>query len=39
MTDGDDDCGAIAGMQIGKEKPKHLKKTCPIANLSSTNPT
>jgi hypothetical protein len=38
MTMDDDECGAVGGM-IGKGKPKYSEKTCPIAALSTTNPT
>jgi hypothetical protein len=34
-----DDCGAIGGMNEWQEKPKYSEKTCPIANLSTTDPT
>jgi hypothetical protein len=35
----DDECGAVGGMRIGREKPKYSEKTCPSATLSTTNPT
>jgi hypothetical protein len=39
IDDDDDDCGAIGGMSECQGKPKYSEKTCPIASLSTTNPT
>jgi hypothetical protein len=33
----DDECGAVGGMI--RKATEVLEKTCPIANLSTTNPT
>jgi hypothetical protein len=34
-----DDCGAISGRNEWQRKLKNSEKTCPSANLSTTNPT
>jgi hypothetical protein len=37
---GDDDCGEIGGMKIGRQgNPKYSEKTYPSATLSTRNPT
>jgi hypothetical protein len=37
---GDCEDGEVGGMKCGWQgKPKHSEKTCPIATLSTTNPT
>jgi hypothetical protein len=38
-TPGDYDDGEIGGMMIGKGNRSAMKKTCPNATLSTTNPT
>jgi hypothetical protein len=35
---GDGDCGEIGGMKIGRGNRSTRMKTCPRANLSTTNP-
>jgi hypothetical protein len=35
----DNECGAVGGMRIGREKSKYSEKTCPSATFSITNPT
>jgi hypothetical protein len=35
----DYECGAVGGMRIGRGTEVLVKKTCPSANLSITNPT